>query len=194
MTAPYYEVGSIQIFHCKFEEAPRIECDLIVTDPPYGAHLSVGKLNRVRGSAPYEWHSVEGHGGVNVPLLLSYEVPTAIFGANFFSDKLPAHGSPVELCWTNYLRNIRMFRRNYRGFMTRSDPKVHPMQKPVALMSWIFSLEETPDGVVFDPYMGSGSVLVAAQREGRPAVGVEVEESYCEAAAKRLSQRSILEL
>ena len=65
----------------------------------------------------------------------------------------------------------------------------HPTMKPVALMRYLCRLVTPPGGVVLDPFMGSGSTLVAAQAEHFHAVGVELEEKYCEIAANRLSQQ-----
>ena len=64
--------------------------------------------------------------------------------------------------------------------------KHHKNQKPVALMRRL--LAWLPDGVAIDPYMGSGTTLVAAKQLGRKAIGIEIEERYCEIAAKRLAQ------
>jgi site-specific DNA-methyltransferase (adenine-specific) len=64
----------------------------------------------------------------------------------------------------------------------------HPTQKPIALMIHILSTMSRPADLVLDPFMGSGSSLVAAQLLGRKAIGIEIEERYCEIAARRLSQ------
>lgn len=62
----------------------------------------------------------------------------------------------------------------------------HPTEKPTALMATLVG--KCPPTVVADPFMGSGSTLVAAKQLGRNAIGVEIEERYCEIAARRLAQ------
>lgn len=68
----------------------------------------------------------------------------------------------------------------------RSGNKVHPTQKPTSLISTLIG--NSPDGIVLDPFMGSGSTLRAAKDLGRKSIGVELSEAYCEVAAKRLAQ------
>jgi DNA modification methylase len=70
----------------------------------------------------------------------------------------------------------------------RGDGNTHPTVKPTDLMRYLCRLVTPPGGIVLDPFMGSGTTLVAAKLEGRKAIGIELEEEYCEIAAKRLAQ------
>jgi site-specific DNA-methyltransferase (adenine-specific) len=64
----------------------------------------------------------------------------------------------------------------------------HPTQKPLGLIRRIVESILPPGGVCIDPFMGSGTTLRAAKDLGRKAIGIEIEERYCEIAAKRMSQ------
>ena len=130
-----------------------------------------------------------------------------LFGANHYAPKLPPSptwivwdkrcglaendNADCELAWVKDAGPARIVRHYWNG-MTResevNEPRVHPTQKPVAVMQWIISRYAEPADIVLDPYLGSGTTLVAAKKLKHRAIGIEIEEKYCEIAAKRLSQ------
>jgi site-specific DNA-methyltransferase (adenine-specific) len=64
----------------------------------------------------------------------------------------------------------------------------HPTEKPVGLFQYLTSTYSNPAEAILDPFMGSGTTLVAAKHLGRKAIGIEIEEKYCQIAVKRLGQ------
>lgn len=64
----------------------------------------------------------------------------------------------------------------------------HPTQKPIEPMQALIRALSPPKGLVLDPFAGSGTTLHAARDEGRRSIGIEMEERYCEIAARRLDQ------
>lgn len=96
----------------------------------------------------------------------------------------------AELAWTNFIKGVRVFAHEWNGFRRDSELQehYHPTQKPVALLRWCLEHRWTPAGTVLDPFMGSGTTLRAAKDLGRKAIGIEIDEEYCEIAVKRLAQ------
>jgi site-specific DNA-methyltransferase (adenine-specific) len=199
---PYYDdpVSGITIYHgdCR-EILPTLKADVVVTDPPYG----LGDVMH-RPGLGYQWSKLWGEGAPEwdreAPTFLRELVggfATAIvWGGNHF-DLPPTRGWLVwdkivrsfssghcELAWTSIEQPIRAF--SYSHGQLASEGKLHPTQKPLPLMRWCLGF--VPVGTILDPFMGSGTTLVAAKLEGRRAIGIEIEERYAEIAAKRLAQ------
>ena len=65
----------------------------------------------------------------------------------------------------------------------------HPTPKPLALIRFMVEISARPDSVILDPFMGSGTTLLAAKLEGRRAIGIEKNREYCDIAVERLRQR-----
>jgi adenine specific DNA methylase Mod len=94
-----------------------------------------------------------------------------------------------EIAWTNSKRkSVSKVTIQWNGLMGKEESRNHPTQKPELLMGWCLKNYSKPGMSVIDPYMGSGTTLLAAKNLGRQAIGIEIEERYCEIAAKRLEQ------
>jgi site-specific DNA-methyltransferase (adenine-specific) len=136
--------------------------------------------------------------------LLAYK-RLVLWGAHNYAHLLPPSPSWIvwdrvsggsatadaELAWTNLGGTVRGFRYQWNGACRQGEKEthgLHPTQKPVALMAWIIARWTKPGDLILDPYMGSGPVLRAAKDLGRRAVGIEIDERYCEIAAHRLGQ------
>ena len=100
-----------------------------------------------------------------------------------------------EIAWTDIGKGVRIFRHTWFGMIRDSEPgkHFHPTQKPVELMKWCIQKAKSTEGIIIDPFMGAGATLIAAKQLQRPAIGIELEEKYCQIAADRLRQ-GILEL
>ena len=209
---PYFEdkQAGIVIYHgdCR-EILPTLEpVDLVLTDPPYGIKGAAGK-NKSRGhlavSKDYgnaDWDN-EPISLETVRLIVSSGRNAIIFGGNYFQvepsscwlvwDKVNYGNdfADCELAWTNLKKAVRKFTFQWNGMlqqdMKRKEFREHPTQKPVPLMRWCIGL--VPDAkTILDPFMGSGTTLRAAKDLGLKAIGIELEEKYCEIAANRLRQ------
>jgi hypothetical protein len=130
----------------------------------------------------------------------------AIFGGNYY-DLPPSQCwlvwdkdnsgdfADCELIWTNFNHAVRKLTYRWNGMLQEPGCertiREHPAQKPEAVMRW--ALLQAPQDVktVLDPFMGSGTTLVACKRLGRAAIGIERDERYCEIAARRLQQGAL---
>lgn len=200
---PYYERGGVTIYHGDCREILGDWCgaSVAVTDPPYGMAYQSGwrAESRVANDDTTEVRDA----------FLSWwaERPALVFGrwsvARPVNTRMvliwdkgdwPGMGD-LALPWGPSTEEIYVLGAGFvgkRGGQILRDahrPTVnalHPTEKPVGLMAQL--INACPPGVILDPFAGSGSTLVAARDCGRGAIGVELEERYCEVAAKRLSQ------
>jgi len=208
---PYYERGGIVIYHADCREVlPAIPPDavsLLLTDPPYGRGKAdrFGSRDNLIAATPYT--PVVGDAEPFDPTHLFRYGRLILWGANWYADRLPPSSGWIvwdkkdggtsdnfgdaELAWTNVTGATRLFRHLWRGMFKaseRDERRVHPTQKPVALMAWLIEQFTQAGDLVLDPYMGSGPVLKACKLLGRRAIGVDIVEAYCEFAARRLAQ------
>ena len=214
MIKPYFQDDAVTIYlgDCR-EILPQLrKVDLVLTDPPYGIGEAAGK-NKSRGLLAQpkdygyaEWDNQPASQEL-INLLINMATYSIIFGGNFYS--LPASScwfvwdkdnsgdfADAELAWTNLKQAVRLFKWRWNGMlqedMKNKEYRYHPTQKPVALIEWCISKVNNAN-LILDPFMGSGTTLRAAKNLGRKAIGIEIEEKYCEIAAKRMAQ-TVMEL
>lgn len=170
--------------------------DAVVTDPPYG----IAKV--WKGGSGHGWGKARADtaernqwdaspiGDEHIKAMLLHGKTHIIWGGNYFN--LPSSRcwlvwnkpernftlAECELAWTDIDSVARVFD------CRRSDPdRVHPTQKPLALMQWCI---EKTKGTVLDPFMGSGTTGVACVKMGRKFIGIEREKKYFDIACERI--------
>lgn len=188
---------------------------LVLTDPPYGIDLDTANFSRKRTAlaAANDYPPVYGDDEPYDPSPVLRFSRVILFGANWYASRLPVSGSwlvwdktaglrsdrPIgfndnadaELIWTNLGGPVRVLKHQWIGLMKateRGQRRLHPTQKPVALVRWMIEHYTQAGDIVLDPYMGSGPTIKAAAESGRRAIGIEKSEAYCEVVVKRLRQ------
>lgn len=193
-----------------------IEADACVSDPPYGIayqHSGFGastRPNTGRHARRNDNQPITGDDKPFDPTPLLRFPSVLLWGADHFSQQLP-HGrflawnklgsmesydsfSDVEFAWHNKRAAARICNLMWKGICQDkagegNGVRWHPMQKPVALMTWSLEQAETnPGDLVFDPYMGSGTTGVACVRTGRRFIGIEVDQRFFDVACKRIAE------
>ena len=204
---PFYQDELITIYHgdCREILLTLSPVDLVLTDPPYGIGITRMQLGDRKAKPLYRG----GHWDDSIPDMepfIHHADHAVIWGGNFFNlpisrgwlvwDKLNGGTgfADCELAWTTRDAPIRIRRISWNGANAKERQdrdRYHPTQKPVALMRWCIELFP---GVttILDPFMGSGSTLRAARDLGLHAIGIEIDEKYCEIAVRRLAQAVLL--
>jgi DNA modification methylase len=162
----------------------------ILTDPPYGIGISANPVRQKHKKK--QWDTA-------VP---SAEVFTAmsaasrqqiIWGGNYFDlppsqcflvwDKVQPQDFSLAMCemaWASFKSPAKLYRRRVVGY-----EKHHPTQKPVELMEWCLGFLPSYEATL-DPFMGSGTTLVACAKLGRRGIGIELDPDYFEIACERV--------
>lgn len=171
--------------------------DAVVTDPPYGIGEDGGRFRDRKGGGhrvlPKKgWDNSTPDAGT-FALLLSAADQHIIWGGNYFTDKLPVSRgwlywdkmmggdfSDGELAWTSLDRPLKSF-----SLCNKMGGKVHPTQKPDALMRWCLSFVPAARTII-DPFMGSGTTGVACADEQRQFIGIERDPDYFDIACRRI--------
>ena len=204
---PYYSDDHVTIYHADcLDIIDDLTFDVIVTDPPYGMSY-VSNFGRT----PTEPITGDGSTAARDTVLARAAVPALVFGRwscarpeavrqRLVWDKGASPGmGDLTIPWGPADEEIYVIGD---GFIGKRRPNVlrvpglaagdaqrpaHPTPKPIPLMSML--IQACPeDWMILDPFMGSGTTLRAAKDLGRKAIGIEIDERYCEIAARRMGQ------
>jgi len=187
---PYYEQAGITIYHGDCRDMAAI-AGVLITDPPYpnrGGHFDAS----IPAAEEFlrKW---EGDEALCFWSELNQPPVHLLLSAVHIWHRTNVNGKPYEPIYhyradgKKRRSEVLMAAAVFDGVGPGcSEYAGHPTQKNEGVMRWLIRM--TTGVVIFDPFMGSGTTLVAAKRLGRKAIGVEIEERYCEIAAERLRQ------
>lgn len=203
---PYYQDAQSTIYHGDCREIlpllPKV--DLVLTDPPYGMEYLSGLRKKPHSQ-------IAGDDALPVEII-NICIEKAEYASYFFCrwDNLVEVKKPDSFLvweknnWTagdlehthgRMWEGILFYAGQKHAFKKRIPDiikskktlnNLHPTQKPVTLFRQI--LEANQGDLILDPFMGSGTTLIAAKNLGRKAIGIELEEKYCKIAVERLRQ------
>jgi hypothetical protein len=217
--APYYQDDLVTLYHGDCREIDEwLIADVLVTDPPYGIGWTKGALKNARNPSANSGIQNDNDTSARDAALSAWGVrPALVFGSlrapypaswrRMLVFQKPLHSglfgnrSPWRSDWepifalgdwpdqtpglSSVFKTSEATPSGYSGYTTRAG---HSHAKPIDVMTRL--IESCPPGVIADPFAGSGSTLFAARNLGRRTIGVELEERYCETAAKRLAQQA----
>ena len=179
---------------------------------PFGSRLdgknTRGTLFEAKKYKPFHGHDTTAPEQEYFTELQRVSKNQIIWGANHFIDRI-AKPSPCwivwdkqnsgdfadcELAYTSFKTAVRKFTFRWNGMlqgnMKRKEYRIHPTQKPVALYKWLLANYAKEGDRILDTHLGSGSSAIAAHYGGFDFVGMELDESYYDAACKRFDQET----
>jgi site-specific DNA-methyltransferase (adenine-specific) len=180
--------------------------DLVCADPPYGMEWD-GKVTRGKNGTgkagptssygkkiAHDDEPFDPRPWLNFPRVIlwgfqhyaaSLPVGSTLIWIKRYDSGFGSFLSDADMAWMKGGHGIYCMRDV--SLQGTSKNRSHPTEKPVPLMKWCIE-KAGGTGTILDPFMGSGTTLVAAKQLNRRAIGIEIEEKYCEIAAKRLGQ------
>ena len=211
---PYYEHDGITIYHgdclILLRESALLSSELVLTDPPYNA-ANIGPNQRTYFSGRMKLSDDEYAEFCSRWFTLLGDC-TIVFTPGIANT----HNYPQpkwQLCWhkpasvsfnrmggfnawepifvygkTKHVRLGQDYLKYNTLNFTKGPERNHPCPKPMSLWSFLVTKFSQDTDTILDPFMGSGTTLRAAKDLRRKAIGIEIEEKYCEIAAKRLEQ------
>lgn len=208
---PYYEDSAVTLYHgdCR-EILPELgdqSIPLIHTDPPFGVGNFVQVSGRVMGRGKNRGRAVSWNDATPGEDVFNHIRRVGkhriIWGANFFNcfeegggaivwlknQKMP-NFSKADIASCTHFKKTETVTVPWTNFTaTHQAESDHPCERPLSLYVWCLDyLPPAREGLVLDPFAGSGTTLVAAKKAGRKSIGIEISERYCEIAANRCSQ------
>ena len=193
--------------------------DLVITDPPYGIEMTPDGFGGSKNADKSDYVKVESWDKETPSKEVFDEIRRIsknqiIFGGNYFTDKLPVSKCWVvwdkrcgitpertyadcELIWTSFDSASRMIRFVWDGFIQDKknrikEERLHPAQKPVEVIRQLIERFSEDNDKIYDPFTGSGSIILACKQKGREATGTEIVKEYCKIANDRLKQQVLI--
>ena len=219
---PYFQHGNITIYHGDARELIHLGAiaHASILDPPYvlatkGGGLSAkrayhGEIKSAKIDEGFDFNLLRKLGGwmcfCSKAQLLRLIMLSSSRAGYKWMPLFWGKTNPTPLTNNVYLPDCEYIIHSYasgrlfgeykdksRFYISKQEREFsHPTVKPVSLMMKLVSLSTQPGEIVFDPFLGTGSTLVAAKLLGRGGIGIEREEKWCEVAAQRLSQEALL--
>lgn len=201
---PYYEHGGITIYHgdCR-DILPTLNvADVVITDPPYPEHFTplYGDLSRLSATLIPNGGSVLAMSGqcslpsaiAEMQRHLTYQWVIGCFmpggkAVQIWPRKVQAFWKPV-LWFTKGRYDGRWVSDVLKSPVNANDKRYHHWGQNERIAMALVDRFSEVGSLVVDPFMGGGSIVQSAKRLHRRAIGIEIDESSCEVAAKRLAQ------